>query len=155
MINAPDFSGYLQFASESQCIPDEIELIKWIQKALQLTEIKQNNITIRLVDEAESQALNKQFRGKDRPTNVLSFPSEVPRDIEPDYLGDIVICAPVVEQEAREQNKALNSHWAHMLVHGLLHLKGYDHLNALEAEEMESREKQILQAMDFPDPYTD
>jgi probable rRNA maturation factor len=155
MISAPDSSGYLQFASASLCIPDESELIKWIEKILQLIENKQNNVIIRLVDEAESQALNKQFRGKDRPTNVLSFPSEVPRDIEPDYLGDIVICAPVVEQEARDQNKVLNAHWAHMLVHGLLHLKGYDHLNTLEAEEMESREKQILQAMDFPDPYSD
>ncbi len=155
MINAADASGYLQFASESSCIPGEKELIKWIQIISQLTEIKQKNITIRMVDEAESQALNKQFRGKDRPTNVLSFPSEVPRDIEPDYLGDVVICVPVVEQEARDQNKVLNAHWAHMLVHGLLHLKGYDHLDTLEAEEMETRERQILQAMGFPDPYSD
>ncbi len=155
MINAPDTSGCIQFASKSQCIPGAGDLIKWIEKISQLTEIKQKNITVRLVDETESQALNKQFRGRDRPTNVLSFPSEVPRDIEPDYLGDIVICAPVVEQEARDQNKVLNAHWAHMLVHGLLHLKGYDHLNTLEAEEMESREKQILQAMGFPDPYSE
>lgn len=153
MIREDDFSSCLQFVSENQQIPDSSEFIKWMKKVSQLIEIKQNNITIRLVDEAESRALNQQFRGKDKPTNVLSFPSEMPQEIEPDYLGDIVICAPVVEKEALDQNKDHNAHWAHMLVHGILHLKGYDHLDPQEAEEMESLEAKVLTHMGFSDPY--
>jgi probable rRNA maturation factor len=146
---------FLQVASENKSIPHEKNFIEWFNKITQFTVIKPENITIRLVGKVESQALNQQFRGKDCPTNVLSFPSQLPADIDADYLGDLVICAPVVEREAREQNKTSNAHWAHMLVHGILHLKGYDHIQAAQAREMERLEKEILVDMGFSDPYAE
>jgi probable rRNA maturation factor len=107
----------------------------------------------------ESQELNHQYRGKNKPTNVLSFPFEIPEHlpegVEIELLGDLIICAPVVEREAQEQNKALLAHWAHMTLHGCLHLLGYDHIEDKEAEEMESLEIEILQKMGFPNPYND
>ena len=108
---------------------------------------------IRLVDEAESRQLNRDYRGKDRPTNVLSFPFEAPPEVLTPLLGDLVICAPVVVREAREQGKPADAHWAHMLVHGVLHLLGYDHLEPAEADEMEALERDILAGLGFPDPY--
>ena len=155
MIDAPEDPEFLQIASDNDFIPDASVFIEWIKQISQYIDIKQNNITVRLVDEPESQALNKQFRGKDSSTNVLSFPGELPADIDPDYLGDIVICAPVVEREALEQNKAVDAHWAHMLLHGILHLKGYDHNQASEALEMEALERKILAAMGYSDPYVE
>lgn len=149
----PGSLSFLQIASGNAFIPNENEFIKWIKIISQSIEIKQKNMIIRLVDRAEIHSLNKQFRDQDNPTNVLSFPSSVPVNIEPDYLGDIVICAPVVEQEARDQNKPVAAHWAHMLVHGVLHLKGHDHIQLKEAREMESLEVQILADMGFPNPY--
>ena len=110
-------------------------------------------ITIRLVDSDESQQLNNQYRGKDKPTNVLSFPFEVPTGIELDLLGDLVICAPVIAAEAIEQNKSENAHWAHMVIHGCLHLLGYDHINDQEAEEMEALEIALLAKLNIADPY--
>lgn len=148
-------SEFLQIVTKSKAIPHENDFIKWFNILSQTQEIKQKNITIRLVDKHESQALNKQFRGKDSPTNVLSFPSDLPTDIDVEYLGDIVICAPVVENEAREQHKSPNAHWAHMLVHGVLHLKGYDHIQTTDALEMESLERTILASMGFSDPYAE
>lgn len=145
----------LQYVSKNSFIPAENEFIKWINIISQTIEIKRKNITIRIVDASESQELNKQFRGQDHPTNVLSFPSELPKEIEPDYLGDIIICAPIVEAEAGAQNKSVRAHWAHMLVHGVLHLKDYDHLLTEAAEEMESLEIRILADIGFPDPYED
>jgi probable rRNA maturation factor len=145
----------LQVASDNDFIPDTSIFIKLIKKISQHIDIIQKNVTVRLVDEPESQALNKQFRGKDSPTNVLSFPGELPADIDPDYLGDIVICAPVVEREALEHNKVVDAHWAHMLLHGILHLKGYDHNHAAEALEMEALETKILAAMGYSDPYVE
>ena len=113
-------------------------------------------MTIRIVDEAESNDLNLTYRGKDKPTNVLSFPFECPPGVE-DFplLGDLIICRQVVEQEASEQQKTLESHWAHMVIHGSLHLLGYDHIEDAEAEEMEALEKEFMQALNFPDPYKD
>jgi len=117
-------------------------------------------ISIRVVDEAESQALNLQYRGMDRPTNVLSFPLDLP-DVgvwpegTPVPLGDLVICAPVVAREAGEQGKDLAAHWTHMLVHGMLHLLGYDHETEIQAETMESLEIRILQTQDVKNPYED
>ena len=143
----------LQFVSENPSIPDANMFIEWMKNITQEANIKGKNITIRVVDELESQTLNEQFRAKDRPTNVLSFASEIPAEIEPDYLGDIVICAPLVEREARQQNKDVQAHWAHLLVHGILHLKGYDHIDLDEAHEMEAQEKNILNALGFSDPY--
>ncbi|EEP91625.1 metalloprotease [Yersinia kristensenii ATCC 33638] len=112
-----------------------------------------SEVTIRVVDEAESHELNLTYRGKDKPTNVLSFPFEAPPEIELPLLGDLIICRQVVEQEAVEQEKALLAHWAHMVVHGSLHLLGYDHIVDDEAEEMESIETEIMQNLGYPDPY--
>jgi len=105
-------------------------------------------ITLRIVDAAEGQVLNQDWRGKDYATNVLSFPFE-----EPDYLGDIILCAPVVAREAAEQGKSVRAHWAHLVVHGVLHLQGHDHIDEAEAEAMEQKERQILASLGFPDPY--
>lgn len=113
----------------------------------------QAEVTVRIVDEQESHQLNLSYRGKDKSTNVLSFPFEAPPGIEMDLLGDLIICRQVVEREAEEQNKPLLAHWAHMVVHGSLHLLGYDHIEDDEAEEMESLETEIMQKMGFEDPY--
>lgn len=110
-------------------------------------------ITIRIVDETESQTLNHTYRGKNYPTNVLSFPFECPEEVELPLLGDLVICRQVVEKEAKEQEKPLLAHWAHMVVHGSLHLLGYDHIEDSEAEEMESLETEIMNKLGFADPY--
>jgi len=155
MVDALEDTDFLQIVCNSETVPKPDQFKQWIIIISQVTEVKQNNITIRLVDRAESQALNRQFRGNDRPTNVLSFPGELPPEIEPDYLGDIVICTPLVEDEARGQNKPPLAHWAHMLVHGVLHLKGYDHIDNDEAEEMEALECRILASMGFVNPYRD
>lgn len=112
-----------------------------------------SEVTIRIVDEAESQQLNHTYRGKDKPTNVLSFPFEAPAGIELPLLGDLIICRQVVEREAQEQEKPLLAHWAHMVVHGSLHLLGYDHIEDAEAEEMESIETEIMLALGYDDPY--
>ena len=111
---------------------------------------RHGELTIRIVDEPESRALNRDYRGKDKPTNVLSFGGEGGA-----VLGDLVICAPVVAREAVEQDKRLRAHWAHMVVHGCLHLQGYDHEAEAEAEKMEAREIRILKSLGFPDPYGD
>ena len=114
---------------------------------------EESEVTIRLVDDAESHELNLTYRGKDKPTNVLSFPFEAPPGIEMPLLGDLIICRQVVEQEAKEQQKPLEAHWAHMVVHGSLHLLGYDHIEDDEAEEMESLETEIMLALGYEDPY--
>ncbi len=110
-------------------------------------------LTIRFVDEEESQALNSDYRGKDKPTNVLSFPFENPPGITLPLLGDLIICHAVVAQEANEQQKPLAHHYAHMVVHGTLHLMGYDHIDEQEAEEMEQLERELLATLNIPDPY--
>ncbi|MES9936542.1 MAG: rRNA maturation RNase YbeY [Sedimenticola sp.] len=125
---------------------------RWIAAAL-AGRRDSAELTIRIVDETESHELNLQYRGKDCPTNVLSFPFEAPEVVESDLLGDLVICAPVVAREAEEQGKTLEAHWAHMVVHGTLHLLGFDHQNEQEAEEMEGLEREIIEAMGYPDPY--
>jgi len=136
-------------------IPVENKLIAWAEKALLQDEDSQ--VTLRIVDTDESQALNKEFRGKDKPTNVLSFPMEMPDEfalaLESKLLGDIVICADIVVRESEQQNKTTEAHWAHMLTHGMLHLQGYDHINDNDAEEMEALEIKILKQSGFEDPY--
>lgn len=146
----------LQLACETVNVPDTAKFEAWIQSALPTVQ-QDAEISIRIVDEEESQALNYQYRGKDKPTNVLSFPFEkppgVPAEAFDSMLGDMAICAPVVIQEAKEQQKAAEHHWAHMVVHGTLHLLGYDHINDDDANEMESLERSILAKFNIPDPY--
>ncbi|MEY8711240.1 rRNA maturation RNase YbeY [Mangrovibacter phragmitis] len=143
----------LQLACENnQGLPDEAAFQRWADAAI-LQFQEEAEITVRLVDEAESHELNHTYRGKDRPTNVLSFPFEAPPGIEMPLLGDLVICRQVVEREAQEQEITTEAHWAHMVVHGCLHLLGYDHIEDDEAEEMESLETEIMLALGYADPY--
>lgn len=143
----------LQLACDNvSLLPEEKDFISWIEKALP-SDDEEYEITLRIVDEAESRALNHQYRNKDKPTNVLSFEFEAPDNIDLPLLGDLVICRQVVEQEAIEQNKTLFHHWAHMCVHGTLHLRGYDHINAEDAEEMENLEINILSQLSISNPY--
>lgn len=143
----------LQIASESsEGLPAESDFQQWLEAVLPQFQ-EESEVTIRIVDEAESHELNMTYRGKDKSTNVLSFPFEAPPGMELPLLGDLVICRQVVEQEAREQNKAVNAHWAHMVVHGSLHLLGYDHIVDEEADEMEAIEIEIMQSLGHPDPY--
>ena len=143
----------LQIATENlEGLPTEEQITQWATAAVQ-PEGDEVEMTVRIVDEAESHELNLTYRGKDRPTNVLSFPFECPDEVELPLLGDLVICRQVVEREAAEQEKPLMAHWAHMVVHGSLHLLGYDHIEDDEAEEMESLETQIMQGLGFDDPY--
>ncbi|MBF8999795.1 MULTISPECIES: rRNA maturation RNase YbeY [Vibrio] len=143
----------LQIASQSDAdLPSQADFSRWLTEAVNRFQ-EQAEVTIRIVDEQESHQLNFDYRGKDRPTNVLSFPFEAPPGMEIDLLGDLVICRQVVEREAKEQNTPLASHWAHMVVHGSLHLLGYDHIEDDEAEIMESLEAEIMQSMGYEDPY--
>lgn len=143
----------LQLACENHAgLPDEAQFQRWLDGVIPQFQ-EEAEVTIRLVDEAESHDLNLTYRGKDKPTNVLSFPFEAPAGIEMPLLGDLIICRQVVEQEAQEQSKPLEAHWAHMVVHGSLHLLGYDHIDDDEAEEMESLETEIMLAMGYEDPY--
>lgn len=110
-------------------------------------------VSIRIVDTVESAQLNQVYRRKSGPTNVLSFPFEVPAGVPNELLGDLAICAPVVEREAKAQGKPAEAHWAHMVVHGILHLRGFDHCDDAEAERMETLEAEILGRLGYPDPY--
>ncbi len=143
----------LQLAVENEAdLPTTEEFSTWLEAAVTPFQ-SQAEVTIRIVDSEESHQLNLDYRGKDKPTNVLSFPFEAPPGIELDLLGDLIICRQVVEQEAVEQDKPLKAHWAHMVVHGSLHLLGYDHIEDDEAEEMESLETELMQKLGFEDPY--
>jgi len=142
----------VQYALEDAALPTEQDFRVWTLAALK-TCSEPVELVIRVVDEAESRDLNRRYRGKDKATNVLSFPFEAPPGIESRHLGDVVICAPVVKREALEQGKRASDHWAHMVVHGVLHLCGYDHHSEQDAEEMEALEKRILQHMGIADPY--
>ena len=139
-------------ASREPGVPGEAELARWAAAAL-AGRREAAELAIRIVDEAESAALNSTYRHKQGATNVLSFPAELPAGVPLAVLGDLVICAPVVAREAREQGKPAEAHWAHLVVHGCLHLIGYDHERETEAEEMESLERGILAGMGYPDPY--
>jgi len=143
----------LQIAHDNEQLPSLAQLQSWVDNAISSVSANTYELTIRIVGLDESQQLNHQYRDKDKPTNVLSFPFEVPEGIELNLLGDLVICAPVVEQEAKEQNKALISHWAHMVIHGCLHLLGFDHINDKDALAMESLEIAILATLSIADPY--
>lgn len=137
-----DFSLSVQYASADENVPKRPLFRKWVRRALEGPA----QITIRIVDEEEGRRLNGEFRGRDYATNVLTFVYEK-------GIGDIVICAPVIEREALEQNKPVESHYAHMTVHGILHLQGYDHEEVKEAAAMESLEKAVMAKLGYPDPY--
>lgn len=142
----------LQLAATASDLPTESQIQQWLDAAI-LPFQAEAEVTVRIVDESESQQLNFDYREKDKPTNVLSFPFQCPPGIELPLLGDLVICASVVAQEAKEQQKTLTAHWAHMVVHGSLHLLGFDHINDADALEMEAEEIQILAELGFADPY--
>lgn len=141
-----------QAVDSSAGIPARGLFEQWVGQVL-AGRRERAELTIRLVDEPEMAALNETYRGKKGTTNVLSFPVEFPPGIELPLLGDIVICAAVVAREAREQSKPLEAHWAHMVVHGCLHLLGFDHMVEHEAEEMEDLERELLTELGYNDPY--
>jgi probable rRNA maturation factor len=143
----------LQNDDEIDSLPTIEQFRLWVGSSL-LQSFANLEQTLRVVTEAESQALNRQFRGKDKPTNVLSFPSDDDY-LEYDCLGDLVICVPVVEAEALSQGKTLDAHWAHMVIHGMLHLQGLDHQNNREVYEMEALEIKILSTLGYTSPYND
>jgi len=144
----------MQVASEADNLPLESDFKRWINASLRGHE-ERSEIVVRIVDEAESAELNQTYRNKSGATNVLSFPFDSPPQVSMNLLGDLVICAPVIEREAIEQGKMSEAHWAHMAVHGTLHLLGYDHQTDAEAAEMESLEKEILTGMGYEAPYKD
>jgi probable rRNA maturation factor len=144
----------VQRATRAAGVPPTARLTRWALAALERKA--RGELTVRVVGRGESAALNARYRGKRGATNVLSFLSEpaAPRSRELLPLGDVVICASVVAREAREQGKTLAAHWAHMVIHGTLHLQGYDHENARDAAAMEARERALLAGLGFPDPYS-
>jgi probable rRNA maturation factor len=151
----------VQYATGKRGVPHARSLRRWVQLALTGSVGKaSHSLCVRVVSSAESRRLNRQWRGKDKPTNVLSFPfdesgvdSDAADAMAALSLGDIAICAPVVAREAREQGKPLNAHWAHMMVHGVLHLLGYDHVHARDAVKMEALEIKLLARLGFDNPY--
>ncbi len=153
-----EISVEIDLASRHSPLPDETALQNWIRAALEAAcepDCRAAEVSVRIVDDIESQELNARYRGKDKPTNVLSFPADLPPELNLPLLGDLVICAPVVAREAQDQGKSLEAHWAHMLVHGCLHLLGYDHIDAADAEIMEALETRIITQLNYPPPYAD
>ena len=147
----------LQIESESKHLPTTDQLTLWALSAYQKPD-KETEVTVRIVDIEESAELNHTYRDKTGPTNVLSFPFEAPPGIDIHLLGDLplgdlVVCAPVVEKEAEQQSKTLEAHWAHMIVHGVLHLQGYDHIEDKEALIMEGLETKLIKELGYSDPY--
>ena len=146
------------YAAPRAGVPAAVSFRKWVAAALE-GRIREADLAIRIVDEKEGRALNHHYRGKDYATNVLSFPAELPeglpKGVKLPLLGDLVLCAPVVAREAHEQHKPLGAHYAHLTVHGCLHLLGWDHEDAREAEAMEQLECEILAGLGLPDPYLD
>ena len=136
----------VQYASESTDLPNRAQFRKWARNALRIDA----EITLRIVDEEEGRDLNRDYRGKSYATNVLTFPLNE----EPCLIGDIILCAPVVAAEAAAQNKSLHAHYAHLTVHGVLHLHGYDHETEPQAELMEALETDIVMRLGYPDPYS-
>ena len=152
-----DLTVDLQNASAAQDLPSSEQIEAWVQAALQGVQWQDGaaELTVRIVDEDEGRELNHSYRERDYATNVLSFPFTAPIPMPVTLLGDLVICAPVVQREASEQNKTLVAHWAHMIVHGTLHLLGYDHIEDDEADRMERLETTILTGLGFADPYVE
>ena len=141
----PSLSLAVQYASAAQNLPTRAQLRRWVKAALR----RDAAMTLRIVDEAEGRELNRAYRGKDYATNVLTFVY----DDSTLLAGDVVICAPVVEREAREQGKDLVAHYAHLAIHAALHLQGYDHENDSDATEMETLEVDVMLKLRYPNPY--
>jgi probable rRNA maturation factor len=144
----------LQIATSIQTLPHPAQIREWVNVAL-WKRVDTAELTIRIVDEEESTQLNEQYRHKVGPTNVLSFPYVEQPGIISRYIGDIIICAPLVETEAKTHNKPLLAYWAHMVTHGILHLLGYDHITDEESTDMQGVETAILHQLGFPPPYGD
>ena len=142
----------VNYAAPRAGVPAAVSFRKWVAAALK-GRIREADLAIRIVDEREGQALNRHYRGKDYATNVLSFPAELPEGGTLPLLGDLVICAPVVAREAAEQGKPVAAHYAHLTVHGVLHLLGWDHEHDKDAEAMEQLEREVLAELGLPDPY--
>ena len=132
-------------------IPEAALVQQWAEKACLCDD--QVITSVQIVSKDEMRELNNTWRGKNRPTNVLSFPMQSPDEVDPKILGDLVLCADVINTEARQQHKPEQAHWAHMVVHGMLHLQGYDHIDEHQAEEMEALEIRILDQLGFDNPY--
>lgn len=150
----------IQRACIATNLPTDDDITLWVKHVLCITGkkgthalLEQAELTVRTVEQSESQTLNRDYRGKDAPTNVLSFPSDIPAGVPIPLLGDLVICSDVVAKEALEQHKPLQAHWAHMVIHGCLHLLDFDHIDDDEAVEMESIEIQLLNTLGFNNPY--
>jgi probable rRNA maturation factor len=144
---------HLQLAAAPGSLPKAVDVRRWAQAALAGFERPRAELGVRIVDEPESAELNERYRGKRGPTNVLSFSYEDPPGVETDIIGDLVICAPVVEREAAERAMPPRAHWAHMVVHGVLHLRGHDHEHDDDARIMEALESEIMTGLGFEDPY--
>ncbi len=142
----------IQFCCRTVWQPDKKAIQHWVDAALSGLG-RDTEIVVRVVGERESAQLNRQYRNKQGATNILSFAAEIPECVESNLLGDLVVCAPVVEREALEQKIPLTDHWAHIIVHGVLHLLGYDHIKDEEAEMMENKEISILQQLNIDNPY--
>ncbi len=143
----------VQNVSASEYVPGSAQLLQWAETALSGINEDSVELGVRIVDEDESAELNSRYRKKQGPTNVLSFSYEDPPGASSNILGDLVICAPIVQHEAREQNKSSDAHWAHMVVHGIMHLRGYDHEQDDDAEIMQNKETQLLKILGYPNPY--
>lgn len=143
------------YAASRKGVPTSASFRAWVEAALRgAKRRKATELSIRIVDAKEGRTLNRDYRGKDYATNVLSFPADLPPALKLPLIGDLVICAPVVAREAAEQGKLARNHWAHMTVHGVLHLLGYDHIEDDDAEKMEALETRILAGLGIDDPYT-
>jgi probable rRNA maturation factor len=145
----------VQIAAADASLPSQRQLSDWALAAWQEEGTRDAEVVVRVTDEAESRRLNHEFRGRDKATNVLSFPFDPVPEIDLNHVGDLVICAPVVAREAAEQGKRTEAHWAHMVVHGMLHLQGYDHETDEQAAEMETLETEILTGLCYPAPYAE
>ncbi len=145
----------VQYAFSGAGVPEKVAIVRWVRAALEGSAVDGVEVVVRIVDEAESADLNRRYRHKTGPTNVLSFSYLEPGAVqtEPGLLGDIVICAPVVAREARQHGRDNTAHWAHMVVHGIMHLRGYDHIHERDAKIMEQMESRVVRRLGFTDPY--
>jgi len=142
----------VQYASQVTGLPSKQQFRSWLNAVL-MDHNDDVEVVIRITDEQEMSELNRRYRQRQGTTNILSFPFEAPDQMPMSLLGDLVVCAPVVEREAMQQRKSLDAHWAHMIIHGALHLLGYDHIEDNEAKAMEKTEVDLLKSIGFPNPY--